>query len=99
MSDELTRNKNMIIDSAQDLADDYLLGDTRYTEVILWEDKDFKVDVIHGFDCPKEECHHGERVTYKDSDGEFRYEILVWDKSQSFEIIQSKSLDVPWEKE
>lgn len=48
MSDRLSREKRAIIKQAQDMAEERLSGDTRFTEVTLWDDGDFKVAVIYG---------------------------------------------------
>lgn len=48
MSDEITWKKKDVISRAQELAESELSGDSRYTNVKLWDDGDFMVEVIHG---------------------------------------------------
>jgi len=49
MTDKLTSEKSSVIDRAQEIAEEKLRGDSRVTKVTLWDDDDFKVEVIHGY--------------------------------------------------
>lgn len=48
MSDMLTEEKLEIIEQAQEIADEELCGDVRHTEILCWDDDDFRVAVLHG---------------------------------------------------
>lgn len=91
--DSVTSKTIRRVNKAQRLADEWLLGDDRYTELVLWDDGDFRVEVFHGFDSPKSVYSHGERISYKESDGDFTYEIVVnrVDK-RGLSILKSKEI-------
>lgn len=90
--DALTGDAILKVNEAQEVADEELLGEDRYTEVLLWEDGDFRISVFHGFDTPIEkEAHHGERIVYKESRGDFIYEILKNNNgNRGHKILKSK---------
>lgn len=58
---------------AQDHADDLFVGERRTSEIVTWDDGDFRIEVFSGFDTRRPETKHGEQIRYKHSEGEFVY--------------------------
>lgn len=62
-----------LYERAKDHADDLFVGEERTSNIVLWEDGDFRIEVYSGFDTRKNEMHHGEQIRYHDSEGKFVY--------------------------
>lgn len=88
MSEERGRLRPQIVDDlsrAQEAAGEMFVGNERYTQLTLWDDGDYRVVVHHGFDTRRGDVHHGERIIYKSSEGDLRYQIVVkpyWDNER-----------------
>lgn len=57
-------------------ADGLFVGEDRFTQVTLWDDRDFRVLVHHGFPQNGRPIHHAEEVSFHCSRGEMVYSNL-----------------------
>lgn len=53
-----------------------------------WDDGDYTVRLYHGFECRRDDMHHGEEIYYKRSNGEFLYQNYTrefgWHEDRGF---------------
>lgn len=70
---EITEEMIELFHRANDHADELFVGESRTSEIVSWDDGDFRIEIYSGFDTRRDDIHHGEQIRYKHSEGEFRY--------------------------
>lgn len=93
-NDALTAEKLSAIERVQDVADEHLRGGSRTTNIILWDDGDFRVDVVHGYDDVREKIVWRSSTSAFFEGGEFTYLLDTVDCSEEQTTLERRVLDI-----
>lgn len=92
MKENITQTKIDAVHKAQELAKEKFCGDDTTTELRLWDDGDFIVEVCHGFEDKREKIIYRSSESRLCEEKAFMYRVERVVDPESFDILENNPI-------